>query len=90
MKGQTAQGIVEIVLAPEGAVLLAQNHIGFVPIDAEHHPHGLGYRRPEGLDELRLVGQLFPPLQTRQIRLWPERLVRTQTWRTSPVWPTSS
>ena len=56
-EGQPAQGVLQKVLAPEQAELLAQNHVGLVLIDGQNHPHQAGLRLAQGVDERLLPGQ---------------------------------
>ena len=59
-EGQAAQGILQHVRAPQGAVFTAQYSPGRLGVHAQHHAHGIRQRLPHKRHQRVLAGQLPP------------------------------
>lgn len=56
-EGETTHLVHQVVLAPQGAVGLPQDHVGLFLVDPQDHALQTGLRRPEGPDQLLLAGE---------------------------------
>lgn len=59
-EGQAAQGILQHVRAPQGAVFTAQYSPGGLGVHAQHHAHGIRQRLPHKRHQRVLARQLPP------------------------------
>ena len=58
-EGKAAQGVLQSVPAPEGAVGVAQDDVVLLLIDPQHHARQPGLHVPQGLDQSLLLGHGF-------------------------------